>query len=131
MRPSLQNSLSVAPTTSYESKQVTGQPRFKMWGKRLYHLMEEATKKLWPCLMYHRELLVHINGRYKGALSRAASKCSQCITRNLSQMSSFSLLCSVLPLFLGKLSTHSDQVTANNHRPTSSQCPNPRVSLPQ
>lgn len=56
LRLSLQNSYNVAPTTFYESKQVTGQPRFKRWGNRLHHLTEGATqKKLY--LMYHRRSL--------------------------------------------------------------------------
>lgn len=87
MRPSLQNAYNVSPTTSYDSKQVTSQHRFKRWGNRLHHLMEGATKKLWSYLMYHRKLLAHINGTHKRALSIAVSKCSQCITRNLFKFS--------------------------------------------
>lgn len=94
LRPSLQNSHRVALNTFYESRQDTGQPRFKRWGHRLHLLMEGATKKLWPCFSHHRKLLAHINGKNREALSLAASRCSQHIIRNRSLSSlSFVLLC--------------------------------------
>lgn len=109
LRLSLQNSYNVAPTTFYESKQITGQPRFKRWGNRLHHLTEGATQK--TIFNVPQKVTAHVNGNYKGALSIAASKCSQWIIRNLSRMSSFSLFCSMLALFSGKLFIHS------NHQP--------------